>query len=537
MDPSIDTAALRSIRPLFISLKNDNTRSGFSSIGIKESHPQKRLRRINSFGHCFEITELAFRHRIIRRLYIQTALILCDLFDTMTSHLLALPNEITCIILSYSEPEDCEALARTAQLFASIWKQIKMRMLYGHPRLIKFGDATELLEAMLRNPSVALYIKELTIDKISAWEMLPEDNESYELIACGNSRLKLFESAVRASSLVTDDAVEQEMSYIKWADEPLILALIVQRLTHLEVLPFVEANNSGTEIDEGYDHLTILLKNLGTFAEPEVLSRLHTVTLGSDTYGVGGISPSARWFQYFAALPSVKTIHAWGVCDDEAKIPRITDRANIEAINTPLLKSNIKTLNMVGCNIEATTLGLYLGVFNRIKTFKKMDHAYGFTRDPDAIIRGLLKSASSTLEVLHWCRSDLDYECLRLTSGLDGFKTLKEVRIDHRFIPDGIWFDWLRYHPSIEVFILLYVKMPPYSDNENTIKRLRPRPEVEDLVRYLAYMRSQMIQHMKVCGVEVTLPLADIGLVMRVVALCRELGLDIVRPIWAGIEA
>lgn len=137
------------------------------------------------------------------------------------------------------------------------------------------------------------------------------------------------------------------------------------------------------------------------------------------------------------------------------------DTVDIDTTVDPV-KSKITSLRLKDCQIPPEILRHLLAGFEALTTFENLDDGfYDHTenrvegpQDPNAIVRGLLTSAASTLRVMHLSSSTLDipYEHVHLPTRLGRFQALREVKIDHRFLGNGEWIRSLCDRPSIEVF-------------------------------------------------------------------------------------
>lgn len=436
--------------------------------------------------------------------------------EKMTSQPPTLPDEILVMILDSIDPFEGKNLVLASRHFSGLWNPLvpgKLRALYGHYKMETYGDATRLFENMLRYPSVIPNIEELTIHKIVGWQDI--DEEEPDIPPSSERRLAIFRTAVERSSLVQAGSIDSHMTDIAAGEEELILALIFCALTHLKTLHFVQANISEDRVND-IDPLTVVLKNLDRHARSGALSKLGTVYLGGSSWEYrASFPPTVRWLAYFAALPSVETIHAYGVDDDDStNLQKESEEVEIEPkelIFFRALRSNVKTLSLQTCSIDSEILGILLGGFDELETLK----VDGFQIGPDLMMTGLAAGADVSLKTLHLSRPTLDRARYPLTEGLEAFEVIKEVQVDHRLISAGSWFETLRRNGSIESFTLL-------------CRNLQALSEIDDFLNCMADVKGRITRHIKVFGVTMETRQDDVWLVGTVEARCRQLGLDFV---------
>ena len=156
-----------------------------------------------------------------------------------------LPNELVIAIWGYVlEPEDVESFALVSKgvnglATPFVREHRRLKREYSEIRLLNDGTGfkpADLLEKMLRNPRIALYIKELQIiGWADCWEeQIFRDDTSYSM-----ETMNLFEDTIRHSSLTSHTTIEDWIEEIKIGSEEPILALMIMQTTKLENLGLI----------------------------------------------------------------------------------------------------------------------------------------------------------------------------------------------------------------------------------------------------------------------------------------------------------
>ncbi len=149
-----------------------------------------------------------------------------------------LPNELVIQIWGYViDPDDVESFALVSKSVYGLaapflreharLKQIWSRIRY--PNKKSGSGAAVLLEGMLLNPRIALYVKEL---QITRWEVDWYDQELPGL-SYPRSAMDLFKEAVRSSSLIAPSEMGDWVRDIESVNDNPIMALTVMQLTNL----------------------------------------------------------------------------------------------------------------------------------------------------------------------------------------------------------------------------------------------------------------------------------------------------------------
>ena len=150
-----------------------------------------------------------------------------------------LPNELIMHIWSYViEPESVESFALVskrvyglATLFLREHARLKQKYSAIYcPDFRMYNGAAILLERMLLNPRIALYINDFRIEE---WASCWEERYDSSLNSYPKVTLDLFREAIRSSPLVAPSEAGEWVKIIKKGDEDPILALIIMQIRKL----------------------------------------------------------------------------------------------------------------------------------------------------------------------------------------------------------------------------------------------------------------------------------------------------------------
>lgn len=148
-----------------------------------------------------------------------------------------LPNELLIGIWGYViEPEDVESFALISKRVYGLAKPFveehtRLKQQYSKIRVQPGHPAADLLNEILLNPRIALYINEL---QTGIGRILDMDNTPH--ITYSQDTMNLFTKAIRSCSFIAPSEVTDWVASMDSGDEDPILALIVMRLTKLKRL-------------------------------------------------------------------------------------------------------------------------------------------------------------------------------------------------------------------------------------------------------------------------------------------------------------
>ena len=252
------------------------------------------------------------------------------------------------------------------------------------------GSTARLIESILVDPQIALYVQHFTINGCSDFrdEYIGEDENEFT-----DSDMAQVEIALRDLDYLSVNEVQEWFS--DWSRAPqeylINLALrLLPNLTSIDILyplDFIET--------EPFYRLSRLLMNTirqdtDTKSSGVMFAKLTSVTISAPDDCVGDI----ELIEAFATLPSVKIINADKV---------VSKTESLEAI-VPDKGSNASDLNLSNADLSPHRLTIHLQRFERLQSF-----TYWPTSDPrprydfDAfmIITALLASTQNSLRELH----------------------------------------------------------------------------------------------------------------------------------------
>ena len=245
-----------------------------------------------------------------------------------------LPNELIMIIWGYViEPESVERFALVSKgihgLAAPFLREhARLKQQYSgicYPDSSKHGGAAFLLERMLLNPRIALYIKELEIDEwASCWDARRNRHTS----PYPTHTMDTFKDAIRHCFLVSPTEAGSWVADIEAGDEEPILALIIKQLTRLTKLGlwflelqkpsrFLEAlcqttGSPEASISPGLSTIGSEIKgnNQVAFTRPSICSHISDLSFETCDIGLRGFSRllrSTRELKSFAIFGSINS--------------------------------------------------------------------------------------------------------------------------------------------------------------------------------------------------------------------------------------
>lgn len=196
-----------------------------------------------------------------------------------------LPNELIISIWSYVvepqvEPQSVESFALVSKRVYELAKPFveeHQRLRQRYAKIFdlekgKHGRAAGLLEAILLNPRVAVYINEFQLPK---WAYCWEDQDiTFQVQSYATKTMEVFEDAVRSLSQITPLEAENLVADIRSGHEGPLLALILIRLTKLKKL---EIHSCGWNSED--DSLNLVLGDWSWSSES--LGHPRPSTIGS----------------------------------------------------------------------------------------------------------------------------------------------------------------------------------------------------------------------------------------------------------------
>ena len=164
-----------------------------------------------------------------------------------------LPNELIINIWGYIvepqvEPQSVESFAMVCKRvyeLATPFVEDHHRLRQQYTKILdlekgKHGRAAELLEAMLLNPRVAIYINEL---QIRGWAWFWEDqDDSTQTQSYAGKTMDVFEDAIRSLSHIEPFEADSWVEDMREGDEGPLFVLILIRLTELKKLEIYPCN-------------------------------------------------------------------------------------------------------------------------------------------------------------------------------------------------------------------------------------------------------------------------------------------------------
>lgn len=304
-----------------------------------------------------------------------------------------LPNELIISIWGYViEPESVENFALVSKRLyelATPFVEEHQRLRQRYAKICdlgggKDGRAADLLNAILLNPRVAVYINEL---QLQGWAKCWEDqDDSLQTHSYAGKTMEVFEDAIRSLSLITSSEADDWVEDIKSGHEGPILALILIRLNELKKL--------------------------------EIFQRFLDLD-GSLDLVLGG------WSRSLGTLAHAKR------SSKESK----RHHGNGEFLQLPKF-SHISDLVINFCDIELRTISQLLGSTKKLKSFTCYGSFTCFVK-PSQVCNELLKYSRQSLQKL---RLDFNSELELgenhsfITDALSRFERLVELEMDIVFL-------------------------------------------------------------------------------------------------------
>ena len=293
-----------------------------------------------------------------------------------------LPNELVIKIWSHEfEPDEIESFALVSKKVHELGKHFveehtRLKRQYLKTSLYP-SAAADLLEKMLRNPRIALYVNALTL-------MFPHcDDQKHARKRYSGEIMELFSSAIQLSPLIAPPDEQDWTAAIRSGDQDSILGFTIMQLPRLKK---VEISGSG-----GVSNYTLLQSSWGT---PPSLE---------------GSSPAGP-----STVPKV--------IDSHRTLPR------------PLMFPNIDELTLDDCVLTFHELSHVLRGIKELKSFGYSEAFFAgpqpFQVQPSQVCDTLLDYSSGSLQKLCFSATDPNGNYL---GDLTQFRTLIDLEVD--FIP------------------------------------------------------------------------------------------------------
>lgn len=333
-----------------------------------------------------------------------------------------LPNEIILAIIPLILPNDIESFASTCKKIYNLAAEEleRHRALKRKYALYRFCDRSgssqffpwQLLDMVLRKPRTAFYVQEMSIKSVEWWT--------------GNLNMLQPKDAVSRrrkaiSKLVPEDEVPMWLSSIESGSLDPNISLLLLLLPNLSTVRF-EYSFVG---DQACLHGT--LSRIAEMKCPGApLSRLRHVQIRNpkDNTGLDLVG-------LFAALPSVRSIHGWG-------IKAFNFDANSDTDTAPRT-SNLEDLVLAECSINPKRLYLFLETFKALRSFAYSDdpllrdYSYDTTAefDPFWIRSGLYAFARPSLDSLTILSQDAE---LKFMGDIRSFEAIRTLRLETQLL-------------------------------------------------------------------------------------------------------
>lgn len=373
----------------------------------------------------------------------------------MMATISGLPNELLVEIWRHIlQPEDIESFALASKKIHAVSGPFLLEHRELKYRFSKFDtgglcseiSAAGLLKEITTNPHVALYVKELVINRWrERWDpkedrvnsllafdpQAEEQGRHYRHTPYSEKDMKVLERAVtKAKHVFGNDNYPIER--IKDGHEDPIIALLLLLVTNLESLVVEEMAVVRSEIPAHRRANFCFLQNIeyaSNEADTEALRRLIEVKLYHDNTDLcrrGYKCPNLPIVKAFATLPSVKHIHVQSIneCVNDTQ-PRLQAGS-----------SNVETLTFNDPLPELNVMGLFelIEGFKGLKTFTYEDSpAIGF--EMFWIRTALVAHAKHSLNTLIIrCDDVCDNDREQFIGSFRSFEVLKKLEIDHAYL-------------------------------------------------------------------------------------------------------
>ena len=339
-----------------------------------------------------------------------------------------LPNEITRLILGFVQLEDLENFAQTSKIVSLIAKSF----LKEHRRLIrrynKFcseadsgqfrdgitrGPIPALLREVLANPRIARYVRHIRLDTlVDGSDLSPLDevgsDETFELYS---QSVDLFTDAASQSELIACKPAAYE-TMLEVEGEAFILAILLPLLPNLTSMSIEWA----TEEQSCFDEVIQRASEVDTTA----FGNLKSVCLISQASETDIL---LRDIWQFTALPSLRSLTAYGVSDDR------------DWLYGPLPRKSSHTteLRLLRCALTSKSLHNFLQPFDNLQSFV-FENTLSSDRpfDPFFVRSAFSSQARTTLSKLTLL-ANVDWEDCFMGS-LHDFDVLREVHTEWSFL-------------------------------------------------------------------------------------------------------
>ena len=251
------------------------------------------------------------------------------------------------------------------------------------------GSTAKLIESILVDPQIALYVQHFTIDGCDFGDQYSwEDQDMFT-----DSDMALLETALRDLDYQSVTKVQKWISDMNRAPEEYLINLaltLLPNLTSIDILHSPDSVDSEPLYRLARRLIYTIQRYTDTNSSGVPFAKLTSITISAQDDCVGDI----ELIEAFATLPSVKAINAETV---------VSSTESLEAI-VPEKSSNVSDLNIWNASLSTHRLTTHLRRFERLQSF-----TYWPTSDPqprynfDAfmIITALSASTQNSLRELH----------------------------------------------------------------------------------------------------------------------------------------
>lgn len=333
-----------------------------------------------------------------------------------------LPNELIIEIWGYViEPEDVESFALVSKRVYGlatpfVEEHTRLKQEYSEiccPNGETRTRAADLLERMLLNPRITLYINEL---RIKTWENC-WSHENNPLMSYSGDTMDLFKEAMRASSIIEPSKMGRWIADIELGDEDPILALMIMRLTKLKKFKLLRF------FSEDDRHLREIFGRITQPSEAAICPRLPTWNLDRSLF----VSAGLESLEAVATLPSVKEPEVWHPVSTGSGIE---NNSHVDTTR-PSVFSNVSDLVMYFWDIEFDELCRLLWSMREVKSFSYFG-SISSPIEPSQVCNELLDCSQHSLQKL-FLRTDSEDDAGKSYSHMGDitrFSILAELETD-----------------------------------------------------------------------------------------------------------
>ena len=255
------------------------------------------------------------------------------------------------------------------------------------------GSTAKLIESILVDPQIALYVQHFTIDGCDFRYRNPwEDQNEFT-----DSDMALLQTALRDLDYLSVNEVQKWISDIYRAPEEYLINLaltLLPNLTSIDILHSVVQSDPFYRREPFYRLGRLLMNTVRQYTDTNnsgvPFAKLISITISALDDCVGDI----ELIEAFATLPSVRIINAKKV---------VSSTKSLEAI-VPAKSSNVSDLNIWNASLSPHRLTIHLRRFERLQSFTywpTSDPQPRYNFDPFMIITALLASTQNSLRELH----------------------------------------------------------------------------------------------------------------------------------------